>query len=539
MAKPSISLMTMLAQFFPRLTLSPRQLEPLKAIDAGATFVLLAWGRRSGKTLVMALTGLHHSLPRAESDEFLLPGEERTIVAVATTLKQSRRLIRRAKALIKMSPVLSSMVADTTDLEIRFKHNVVFVAAPANAAGDRGEGASCLLFDEFSHHYDGQPDAPKAAEQLLASLIPATSQFGDLATVVIGSTPSGDSNKFAQLKDETIESPDDPTRFYDHGSTWDINPRITEASLTSERRLLGRELFEQEYMASFLSGGGFLLAWEAIRDCTEERGELEHHSATSWVVAIDPAFASDVFGVCVIGVDREHPSRLVVGASYGWTGKRDGDSFEARRFAEDELLDEVAKLCRRFRTQTVVTDVHKAKEIRARMASYGIEVVEVPFGSENRREVFAAVRLRIADGAIGLPSDPGLLRELRALRVRYTSRGQVVDLPHVGRSHCDRAVALSLGVFHFGCGEEYPVAISISHPSFGTRSVGMAEPDGDPAPGSAAYYALPQEEQYAICMRRSGQGGGAGTVRPSNVGRGYDCGVAWLDAPGSTNNYDW
>jgi len=266
MARPSITLLAMLTKFFPTLKLSPRQLEPLQAIDAGATFVLLAWGRRSGKSTIMATVGLWQCLPRPEFDEHMLPAEPRSVLCVATTLKQSRRLIRRAKALIGMSPVLASMVQDTTDLEIRFRHGVTFTAAPANAAGDRGEGASCLLLDEFSHHYDGLPDAPKAAEQLLASLVPAVSQFGSLQTVMIASTPSGDSNKFAQLKDEALESPSDPTRFYDHGSTWQINPRITEASLASERRLLGRELFEQEFMASYLSGGGFLLSWEAIRD---------------------------------------------------------------------------------------------------------------------------------------------------------------------------------------------------------------------------------------------------------------------------------
>jgi hypothetical protein len=421
MTKPSISLLAFVRKAFPTLKLSERQLEPLKAIDAGALFVLLAWARRSGKTLAMALVGLWHCLPRPEFDEFLLPGEERQVVVVATNLKQARKLIKRAKTLIAMSPVLKAMVLDTTDLEIRFRHGVTFAAVPCNAAGDRGDGASCLLFDEFAHHFDGQPDAPRSAEQLFASLIPAVSQFGSLQTVVAGSTPSGDSNKFAQLKDEIGEDAD-PARAYFHGTTWEVNPRISEASLSNERRLLGAELFSQEYEASFLSGGGFFLQWDSIRECVEERGALAYHSAHDWVVAIDPAFSADVFGVAVVGVDREDPSRLVVGDAVGWTGKRVGDSFEERRLNEDELLEEVARVCARFRTGTVVTDIHKAKEIRARMASYGIDVIEVPFSGEHRREVFAALRLRIDDGRIGLPNDPDLLRELRATRPLHRPR---------------------------------------------------------------------------------------------------------------------
>ena len=479
----------------------------MRAIDAGALFVLLAWGRRSGKTLVMALIGIWHCLPRPEFDEHMLPDEERLILAVATTLKQARRLIKRAKALIKMSPELTSMVAETTDLEIRFRHGVVFAAIPCNSAGDRGDGASCLLLDEYAHHYDGQPDAPRSAEQLLAALLPSVAQFGSLQTVVAGSTSSGDSNKFAQLKDE-ITADADPTRTYHHGATWEVHPRLTEAGLANERSLLGAELFAQEFEASFLSGGGFFLQWDAIRECVEERGELEHHAANDWAVAIDPAFASDVFGVVVVGFGRRDPGRLIVGASYGWTGKPVGDSFEERRMREDELLKEVANVCFRFRTRQVVTDIHKAKEIRARMSRYGIDVSEVPFGPDSRREVFAALRLTIDDRRVSLPNDPDLLKELRAIKVRYTSRGQVVDLPHVGRSHCDRAVALALGVFAHGGGDAIDAAAgaAVGIPGQGW-SDGGGMPEG-PEPGTDEWV----DQRVAELERLTGKDGSATPV---------------------------
>ncbi len=183
--------------------------------------------------------------------------------------------------------------------------------------------------------------------------------------------------------------------------------------------------------------------------------------------------------------------------------------------AEDELLAEVAKVCWRFRCRTVVTDQHKAREIRARMASYGIDVHDVAFSGDSRREVFAALRLAIDDGAIGLPNDPDLLKELRAMRVRYTGRGQVVDLPHVGRSHCDQAVALALGVFaHGGADPIDPAAgAAVALPGRGWSDGVNGAGAGDIAVGSPAYWRLTPEEQHRIALT-SGMGAGAPAFVP-------------------------
>src|SRR5436309_15561021 len=96
MSKPSISLCQALddpALFAASLKLSKRQREPLEAIDAGARFVALEWGRRSFKTGVLALIGLHHCLPRPELDARLRPGERRLVLCVATNVKQARQVI--------------------------------------------------------------------------------------------------------------------------------------------------------------------------------------------------------------------------------------------------------------------------------------------------------------------------------------------------------------------------------------------------------------------------------------------------------------
>jgi hypothetical protein len=430
------------------LVLSPTQREPCEAIDAGATLVVLEWGRRSFKTGVQAAVGLWLCLPRPEFDALIRRGETRRVIALATNVKQAREVIASASVVIASSPVLRPMVEGRSDLEIRFAHPhgpVVFSAMPANAAGDRGRNASCVLMDEFAHHFDGDPDAPGSAASLLASVVPSQSQWGALGTVVVASTPAGDSNRFAALCDDIVENPS-PTSAYFFGKTWQVNPRIREEDLVEERRLLGPELYSQEYECNRLSGSGQFLNAESIDRCVGEPGDVPFQSTYEWLVAIDPALQSDVFGVCVIGVERADPSQLTVARVLGWQGEK-SDTFEQARLREDELLDRVVAVCQEYRCARVATDVYKAREIGARLAEHGIDVAEVPFTGDGRRQAFAQLRMVIDEGRIDLPGEPQLLTELRALRVKYTSAGQVVEIPRLaGKSHCDRAVALCLGI---------------------------------------------------------------------------------------------
>jgi hypothetical protein len=226
MTAPSIGLCRALDDrrfFADAIRLSARQREPCEAIDAGARFVQLAWGRRSGKDLVQALIGLWHCLPREEFAEFIRRGELRRVLAFATTERQARELIGAAASIATHSPALSSLIQQTTDFEIRFRHGVVFTAMPCNARGDRGRGASCLLLNQFAHHFDGQPDSALSAETLFTAAVPSASQFAALRTIVVASTPAGDSNKFAQLRDEIVQEPS-LSRAYFTGCTWEVNP---------------------------------------------------------------------------------------------------------------------------------------------------------------------------------------------------------------------------------------------------------------------------------------------------------------------------
>ena len=411
-------------------------------------------GRRSGKTRSQAAVGLWHCMPREEFEAYTLPHEPRKALVVATTLEQAMGVIEAALTMILGSPLLSSMVRKRRGeplehgrdwARIAFKHNVIFEAMACNARGDRGRGASFIGLDEYAHHFDSldRLGQATAAEALFAAVVPAASQYKELKTVIIGSTPSGDSNKFAKLRDIALEHPSRQSVYF-HGATWEINPRIDEEDLGQERLTLGEELFRQEFQADFLSGGGYFLTNDAIERCVEERGDMSYEHGREYVVGIDPALSSDVFGCVVLGVDR-FQGKLSVAQVHGWEGQR-SESWEGGRIREDVLMERIVEVCHAYRCRLVATDVFKSREITQRLREHGIQTVEVPFNGERRREVFASLRAAIDERKLSLPNHPELLRELRALRVRYTSQGQKVELARIGRSHCDRAVALALAI---------------------------------------------------------------------------------------------
>jgi phage terminase large subunit-like protein len=79
------------------------------------------------------------------------------------------------------------------------------------------------------------------------------------------------------------------------------------------------------------------------REAVADRGELAPTLGSRWVAGLDPAFASDPFGLAIVGRDSREAGRLVLGAARRWTPERRKPvSFEEQRRVADAVLAEVA-----------------------------------------------------------------------------------------------------------------------------------------------------------------------------------------------------
>jgi hypothetical protein len=174
----------------------PRQRDALAAIEA-SRLAVLCLGRRSGKTMLCAITLLWMSLLRDDLAEQMRPGEKRYSVGVAVNLRQARLLVSAARSIVERSPLLAALLETSTEDELRFTNGTVLAAFPCSSRGVRGWPISALVLDEAAH-FLSESEGPQVADRVFAALMPATAQFGDEARVMLSSTPYGTDGLFAR-----------------------------------------------------------------------------------------------------------------------------------------------------------------------------------------------------------------------------------------------------------------------------------------------------------------------------------------------------
>jgi hypothetical protein len=452
------------------LPLWPRQRERLAEVDAGPRLHVWALGRRSSKTTMKALVGLWCCLLRPELLAFLRPGERGYAVGVATNHRQARLLVQAALSIVERSPLLGGMVESATEDEIRFTNSTAFAAFPCSSRGGRGWPIFCLLLDEFAHFLT-ETEGPQVADNVWQALIPSTAQFGDLARVVVGSTPWGSAGLFAELFQKAVSGELAGAVAHRAGSA-EMNPTLTAEFLEAERVVLGEEAFAAEYLADFSGTGAAYLDPVEIEAAVGERGELPPEFGTGWIAGLDPAFSSDPFGFAIVGRDPLDRRRLLLGKAWSRRpSKRKPETFAEESALRDELLDEVAEECVRYRAR-VVTDQYKARGVVEYLQRKGLSVRAEPMSATSKTLAFSALRARLNLHALELYKQSELLAELRRLRSQYRAGAAAVVNPRVGGSHGDIAQALALAVWE--------------HDRWGMRLGAELPPLREPTPETAA-----------------------------------------------------
>ena len=112
----------------------------------------------------------------------------------------------------------------------------------------------------------------------------------------------------------------------------------------------------------------------------------------------------------------------------------------------DAVLDRVAAIAKRFRSE-VVSDQHIPGVVLDELRNRDVPHVRIaPWTAASRTEAFQALRARIATERIELTADEQLVAELLRVRTRFRAGSSLVEVPRVGDSHGDLAVALAAGV---------------------------------------------------------------------------------------------
>jgi hypothetical protein len=444
--------------------LQPRQRELAEAIEA-STLVVAACGRRFGKTRTAAAAALHNLLLTPELDELVGFGERRYAVSVANSQAQARIFVEQAHAIAKASPTLRGQIVQARAFEIEFKGGRVLAAFPCTAKGSRGWPISFLLLDEFAHHFDLDEGGPMVASRVYAALSPSVAQFGALGRTVIASTPLGSDGMFAELFAKA-QGGEIPGAVAFHAPTSD-NPLIAADYLAAQEAALGFDDFRREFGAEFIAGGASFFEESRLRDVVaDDESEFLAGDGTGWVLALDPAFASDPTGAVVVGRDASDPESLLVAYANRWLPPKRRKGKLRTREETDRImfavLDDVAAVAQRFQAR-VVTDAHLPGTVVTELGKRGVHASVRPWNGPAKTAAFQALRARVYSRRIVLPRHPQLIAELARVRTKLPrGRGAaLVETPRVGDSHCDIANALALGVSEFDHGGNPSTALAI------------------------------------------------------------------------------
>jgi hypothetical protein len=219
-----------------------------------------------------------------------------------------------------------------------------------------------------------------------------------------------------------------------------VRPDVSQGWVDRKRVELGEASFAQEYGAQFVEAGGQFFSLDGVEFAP---GPAAPEDGRNWIAGLDPAFHADKFGVALVGESVEIPGLLVLGRCEGVAAGAKRRSLALRRGREDATLERIAKLLEPYGPARVVSDQHQADAIRSYFGRLGYAVTIMSTTAASQTAAFTSTRSRIVDGSLLLWEHPALIEELRRVR----ARGESIQLPKFGGSHCDIAAALALAVF--------------------------------------------------------------------------------------------
>jgi hypothetical protein len=189
---------------------------------------------------------------------------------------------------------------------------------------------------------------------------------------------------------------------------------------------------------------------------------LPPRTGRGYQFAMDPATRRNAWTLVGIAyyADADAVTRYEVVLAREWVGT------SARPLSPRHVLAEIARTIAPYGARAVFTDQHAADFVREMGAQAGLNVIirtitpgnspepatgkpQTP-GRAFRGDLYANLKGAFATGAITVPNDPVLLRDLLSIRRRLTANRVTYDLPETsdGR-HCDFAAALALGLGEF------------------------------------------------------------------------------------------
>lgn len=353
-----------------------------------------------------------------------------------------------------------------TTIELR-NHPAVFKIITANHRASVGGTVAFAWCDEVSRWNDDKL-SKNPAEQVVTSLAPALATLPD-AKLFLVSSPLSTKDFHAKCFDEG----ETDAQCVAFGTTWDINPSLTEDETHKIEPNL--RAWTREYAAEPVDGVEEDWFGEAACSITFTDDEQPRiRSGMRPIFTIDPAFAHDYFGWAVTtsepANDGSHGRLTVVQDSGAW--KPDGEPRVLLERLRDHVLRPYLHLAGNDNgTAYVHTDQAEFYSLREIARSLGITLLLVPWtggaGETAKLTKFRNVRTAMLSGEVRMRKtarNGELYRQFRSVSgVLLPSGNERIEFKRTGEGHCDELSAVVQGV-SLALEQPAKAAAAVSHP---------------------------------------------------------------------------
>jgi phage terminase large subunit-like protein len=383
-------------------------------------------GRRGGKTSKVAAP---IAVYEAFRDHRLPRGDRGYVILIAPAKYQAKIAMRFIRTYLHSSPHLRKyMVRERSD-EIELRNGISIVCYPCSYVAVRGLSIVCAICDELAFWQHEETDA-NPEEEVLSALRPAMATFPTAKLIKI-STPF---RKEGILWRE-FRQRGELDHLVWHLPSPEMNPTLLPSILEQERKY-NEEKFRREFLAEFTDQINGWITLNVLEACiVRGRAELPRLEKATYVVAIDPAFRRDDFGLAVLHRNADGP--VIVDRVARWAGK------ENAPLPFEWVCENVARIIKEYGINAVWGDQYCAEVIKQYFHKLGIHFKEYTFGGHTHGELFGNLKHLLVQRKIELLDDPTLLRQLRALEERKEASGNIKIQASYGQKD-DVAVAVAL-----------------------------------------------------------------------------------------------
>lgn len=384
-----------------------------------ATEAWLVCGRRAGKSFVLALVAVFLACFRDWSP-FLAPGEQGTVLVIATDRKQARTILRYVRALLLQVPLLAQLVRRERGEGFDLTCGVTIEVATASFRSVRSYTIVAALVDEIAFlptdEFAAEPDS-----EILAALRPGMATLPG-AILLCASSPYARKGELWQAHKKHFGKDGDPVLVW-QAATRIMNPTVPQRVIDDayERDPASASA---EYGAEFRSDIEGFVSREVVESCVTERVfERAPRDGFRYYGFTDPSGGSaDSFTLAIAHRDGD---KLVLDAAR-----------EVRPpFSPESVISEFAEVCRAYGVNTVTGDRYAGEFPREQFSKQGIRYELSPKAkSDLYRDLLPLLNSR----RVELLDNPRLLDQLTSLE-RRTARSGKDSIDHAPGGHDDLA----------------------------------------------------------------------------------------------------